>query len=170
MVAAGALPPAKQSLDDPLGIAPGITSQPFDVQAPAGPPGALGQPTGVPIPATPGRGQILPDVLAGRDPSQLTAAELLRDNGGVSATEKLLGLDLQPSIIGAFLAPPGNAEALRHMSPMMRRTAMRNLLLKQRERMRKLELHLREEDEQEEGSERQGGHSFEGKSFGTSSW
>jgi hypothetical protein len=96
----------------------------------------------------PGQPRILPDVLAGRDPSQLKAAELLRDAGGVSATEKLLGLDLQPSIVGAFSAPPGNSEALRHMSPTMRRTAMRNLLQKQRERMHRLESRLqREEDE-----------------------
>jgi hypothetical protein len=100
----------------------------------------------------PGQAQILPDVLAGRDPSQLKAAELLRDSGGVSATEKLLGLDRQPSIVGAFSAPPGNSEALRHLSPTMRRTAMRNLLNKQRERMHRLESRLQhEEDEDREG-------------------
>jgi hypothetical protein len=106
----------------------------------------------MPPPVAPGQTQILPDVLAGRDPSQLKAAELLRDSGGVSATEKLLGLDLQPSIVGAFSAPPGNSEALRHMTPTMRRTAMRNLLHKQRERMQRLESRLQhEEDEDREG-------------------
>jgi hypothetical protein len=112
----------------------------------------------MPLPAV--TGKVLSDVLAGRDPSQLTAAELLRENGGVSATEKLLGLDKQPSVVGAFLAPPGNAEALRHMTPTMRRTAMRNLLQKQRERMRLMELKLRhgqdddDDDEHHRGRER----------------
>jgi hypothetical protein len=109
----------------------------------------------MPPPVGPGQARVLTDVLAGRDPSQLIAAELLRDTGGVSATEKLLGLDLQPSIVGAFSAPPGNSEALRHMTPTMRRTAMRNLLQKQRERMLRLESRLQreEEDEREERDE-----------------
>lgn len=114
---------------------------PFDPELPTGPTGPLGQPTGLPLPVAPGK--VLSDVLAGRDPSQLTAAELLRENGGVSATEKLLGLDQQPSILGAFLAPPGNAEALRHMTPTMRRTVMRQLLFRQRERMLRLKGRLR---------------------------
>jgi len=91
----------------------------------------------------------LSDVLAGRDPTQLRAAEILRDSGGVSATEKLLGLNLQPSVVGAFSAPPGNSEALRHMTPVMRRTAMRNLLAKQRERMHRLESRLHHEEDEE---------------------
>jgi hypothetical protein len=143
----GAMPPNKPTVDDPV-AKPG--SQPFDPGVPAGPDGPLGQPTGVPLPVG---GKILPDVLAGRDPSQLTAAELLRENGGVSATERLLGLDKQPSTLGAFLAPPGNAEALRHMTPTMRRTAMRNLLLKQRERMLRLGLKLRHEFDEDEAHE-----------------
>jgi hypothetical protein len=73
---------------------------------------------------------------------------LLRANGGVSATEKLLGLNLQPSITGAFFPPPGNSEALRHMTTSMRRTAMRNLLRKQRERMLRLEQKLRREEDE----------------------
>jgi len=116
----------------------------------------------------PGQARVLADVLAGRDPSQLRAAELLRDTGGVSATEKLLGLDLQPSIVGAFSAPPGNSEALRHMTPTMRRTAMRNLLHKQRERMLRLDSRLRrEEDDDQEGRDESTGYSlsdeFEGE-------
>jgi hypothetical protein len=144
---AGIQPPNKQTADEQVGKA---GPQPFSPDAPTGPAGPLGQPTGIPLPAPPGK--VLPDVLAGRDPSQLTAAELLRESGGVSATEKLLGLDRQPSIVGAFLAPPGNAEALRHMTPTMRRTAMRNLLLKQREHMRRLELKLRHEFDEDEAS------------------
>jgi hypothetical protein len=146
-----AVPPPNQRVDEPAGKVSTAGSQPVQPNMPAGPPGALGQPTGLPPPVTPGQPQILPDVLAGRDPSQLKAAELLRDTGGVSATEKLLGLDRQPSIVGAFSAPPGNSEALRHMTPTMRRTAMRNLLNKQRERMLRLESRLkREEDEDQE--------------------
>jgi hypothetical protein len=144
----GVMPPAKQTGDEQAGR---VGSQPFDPGTPTGPAGPLGQPTGMPLPVAPG--QILPDVLAGRDPSQLTAAELLRENGGVSATDRLLGLDQQPSIVGAFLAPPGNAEALRHMTPTMRRTTMRNLLLKQHERMRRLELKLRHAFDEDEANQ-----------------
>jgi len=103
----------------------------------------------MPLPGVPADARVLPDVLAGRDPTQLRAAELLRDSGGVSATEKLLGLNLQPSVIGAFSAPPGNSEALRHMTPVMRRTAMRNLLQKQRERMHRLESRLQHEEDED---------------------
>ena len=137
--AGGVKPPERQTAEQQVGR---TGAQPFDPEIPTGPTGPLGQPTGIPLSIGPGK--VLSDVLAGRDPTQLTAAELLRENGGVSATEKLLGLDKQPSVVGAFLAPPGNAEALRHMTPTMRRTAMRNLLQKQRERMRLMELKLRQ--------------------------
>jgi hypothetical protein len=80
----------------------------------------------------------MPDALAGKDPSQIVAAEQLRSRGSASATEELLGLNRQPTIMGALAAPPGNAEALRHMTPTMRRTLMRNLLDKQRTQMRRL--------------------------------
>jgi hypothetical protein len=141
----GVKPPERQTADEQVGR---TGAQPFDPEMPTGPTGPLGQPTGMPLPVPPGK--VLSDVLAGRDPSQLSAAELLRENGGVSATDKLLGLDRQPSVVGAFFAPPGNADALRHMTPTMRRTAMRNLLLKQRERMRLMELKLRREREDDE--------------------
>jgi hypothetical protein len=108
----------------------------------------------MPAPVAPGQAGVLSDVLAGQDPTQLKAAELLRANGGVSATEKLLGLNLQPPIAGAFFPPPGNSEALRHMTNSMRRTAMRNLLRKQRERMLRLEQKLqRDEDESEQADD-----------------
>lgn len=126
--------------------------QPGQPGATVGQPGVLGQPTGIPVP---GQGQVLPDVLAGRDASQLIAAERMRDAGGASATEKLLGLNQQPSVLGAFAAPPGNSEALRHMSPTMRRTIIRGLVAKQRTRLRRLALHLRDERDGEQ-RERQG--------------
>ena len=144
-----AVPQANQRIDEPVERATSDSPRPAQADIQAGPTGPLGQPTGMPPPVAPGQTQILPDVLAGRDPSQLKAAELLRDSGGVSATEKLLGLDLQPSIVGAFSAPPGNSEALRHMSPPMRRTAMRNLLHKQRERMQRLESRLQHEEDED---------------------
>ncbi|HEX8455944.1 MAG TPA: hypothetical protein VF656_01380 [Pyrinomonadaceae bacterium] len=121
------------------GAQEGAGSQPAAVQ-----PGALGQPTGVPVA---GQGQVLSDVLAGRDASQLQAAERMREAGGASAIEKLLGLNQQPSVLGAFAAPPGNSEALRHMSPTMRRTIMRGLVEKQRLRLRRLARHLRQEQD-----------------------
>ncbi len=113
---------------------------------PIGQPGPLGQPTGMPAPQVPGQTQILPDVLIGRDISQRIAAERLRERGGASATEELLGLNLQPSIIGAFSAPPGNIEALRHMTPIMRRTILMSLLQRQRLRMRHLARVLRRDE------------------------
>ncbi len=121
---------------------------------PIGQPGALGQPTGMPVPAAPPGTNLLPDVLAGRDSSQLLAAERMRARGGASAVEQQLGLNLQPSMFGTLTAPPGNLEALRHMTPTVRRTIMRALLDKQRGRMRNLaELVRRREDERDESSE-----------------
>jgi hypothetical protein len=129
---------------------------PQTTMIPVGPTGEMGQPVGLPLPGTPGQNQFLPDVLTGRDPSQLNAAQLLRESGGVSATDKLLGLDKQPTILGAFAPPPGNSEALRHMTPTMRRTAMRLLLSKQREKMRRLAIFLQEDDYgEDEESQRQ---------------
>ena len=130
-------------------------TDPQSTTRPVGPPGEMGQPVGLPLPGTPDKTKFLPDVLTGRDPSQLTAAEMLRDNGGVSATDRLLGLDRHPTILGAFSAPPGNSEALRHMTPTMRRTAMRLLLSKQREKMRRLAVFLREENDEDEGQQQQ---------------
>jgi hypothetical protein len=111
-------------------------SLPSAPDSPVGPLGPLGQPTGMPIPGGPGPG--MPDVLAGRDPSQLIAAEQIRVAGGGTVTDELLGLNLQPTMAGALLAPPGNTDFLRHMTPLMRRNAVRELLSKQREQMRRL--------------------------------
>jgi hypothetical protein len=119
--------------------------------APVGQPGTMGQPTGMPVPAAPGGAKLLPDVLAGRDASQMVAAERMREAGGASATDQLLGLNLRPSVLGALVAPPGNSEALRHISTTMRRTIMRGLLDKQRQRMRRLARLLRDDQQGGEG-------------------
>lgn len=141
---------------DPLAPATKPAAQTADT--PIGPRGPLGQPTGMPVPVEPGKSeQVLPDAIAGRDPTQLIAAEQMRQAGGASATAELLGLNLQPTMIGAFLAPPGNSEALRHLTPTMRRATVRSLLIKQRAQMRRLvrlldrdsdERHSNEDDEQ----------------------
>ncbi len=97
--------------------------------------------------------KILSDATVGRDSTQTEAAKHLTALGGVSATDKLLGLDLRPTMTGALAPPPGNNEFLRHVSPQMRRTIMRKMLNKQRERMRKLARYLRDRrDESENGN------------------
>ena len=127
---------------------PGV--QPEGLATPVGQPGPQGQPVGLPAPPT--TAPLMPDALAGRDPSQLVAAEQMRARGGASATEELLGLNRRPTIMGALAAPPGNAEALRHMTPTMRRTLMRNLLDKQRGQMRRLtQLMRRDRDGRRDG-------------------
>jgi len=149
------IPPQNQS--QTAGRAPDALNQ---TQAPVGQPGPLGQPTGIPVPVPPGQSpQVLPDVLAGRDPSQMLAAERLRETGGASATEQLLGLHLRPTVMGAFVAPPGNAEALRHMTPVMRRNVLHTLLRKQRARTRRLARFLR--DGRRAGDERERGEAGE---------
>src|SRR5215213_7141959 len=120
---------------------PGV--QPEGLATPVGQPGPQGQPVGLPAPPT--TAPLMPDALAGRDPSQLVAAEQLRARGGGTATEELLGLNRLPTMVGALAPPPGNAEALRHMTPTMRRTLMRNLLDKQRAQMRRLAHLMRHE-------------------------
>jgi hypothetical protein len=140
---------------------PGV--QPEGLATPVGQPGQLGQPTGLPAPAT--TAPLMPDALAGRDPSQLVAAEQMRARGGASATEELLGLNRQPTMAGALAAPPGNAEALRHMTPTMRRTLMRNLLDKQRAHMRRLAHLMRRE---RDGQQQQGGDDGEESTDGES--
>ncbi len=95
--------------------------------------------------------KILPDAATGRDATQLEAAKQLSSLGGASATDRLLGLDLRPTMVGAMAPPPGNSEFLRHISPQMRRTMMRKMLSKQRERMRRLARFLREREQSGEG-------------------
>ena len=117
----------------------------------------VGQPTGTQPPVDtanlpPGQ-KILPDAVTGRDGTQLEAAKQLSSLGGAAATDRLLGLDLRPTMTGALTAPPGNSEFLRHLSPQMRRTIMRKMLSKQRERMRRLARFLRERHDESANGE-----------------
>ena len=150
----GKIPPQGQVSDAGAEVTPvsQTAARAENLPAPVGQPGPLGQPTGLPaVPLAPGQ-KVLPDVLAGRDPSQLAAAEQLRARGGASAVDELLGLNQRPTLMGALAPPPGNSEALRHMTPTMRRTAMRNLLDRQRGRLRGLaQLLRRERDGEDEG-------------------
>lgn len=97
--------------------------------------------------------KVLPDAVTGRDGTQLEAARQLSSLGGASATDRLLGLDLRPTMTGALAAPPGNSEFLRHLSPQARRTIMRKMLNKQRERMRRLARFLRERHDESANGE-----------------
>lgn len=105
--------------------------------------------------------KILSDAITGKETSQLDTAQKLSLLGGTSAVDKLLGLDMRPTMLGALVAPPGNNDFLRHLSPIMRRTIMRNMLSRQRKRMRRLARFLREErdnqdtDEQKRENERE---------------
>jgi len=106
--------------------------------------------------------KILPDAVVGRDSSQIEVAKQFSALGGVSATDRLLGLDLRPTMTGVLSAPPGNAEFLRHLSPQARRTIMRKMLSKQRERMRRLARYLRDrrDETEENGDGETNGESF----------
>ncbi|MEZ5307626.1 MAG: hypothetical protein R2684_10825 [Pyrinomonadaceae bacterium] len=119
---------------------------------PVGQPGKAAE-TGV---AGTAKGTSATEIASGRDAGQLEAAERLSILGGASATDKLLGLDLRPTMSGALAPPPGNADFLRHLTPAMRRTMMRNMLKRQRERMKKLARFLHDQrDGQENGGERE---------------
>lgn len=115
----------------------------------------VGQPQETRLPIDSTAQKILPDAATGRDVTQLEAGKQLSALGGVSATDRLLGLDLRPTMTGVLAPPPGNSEFLRHLSPQARRTIMRKMLSKQRERMRRLARYLRdkrdETDEQNSG-------------------
>lgn len=150
----GVTPPGQNQVTDRGGQVTPVNqagAQAEGVPGTVGQPGPMGQPTGLPAPVLAPGQQVLPDVLAGRDPSQLAAAEQMRARGGATATEALLGLDRQPTMMGALAPPPGNSEALRHMTPTMRRTVMRGLLDRQRERMGRLAYTLRRERDGDEG-------------------
>ena len=114
--------------------------------------GAFGQPVGLPQTDPTTQNALMPNVVTGRDATQQIAAEKMRSNAGYSATEVLLGLNRQPSTTGILLAPPGNLDALRHITPTMRRTALRNLLAKQRSQMKRLAAVMRDEEENENHS------------------
>jgi len=106
--------------------------------------------------------KVFTEAAVGRETSQLEAAKQLSVLGGVSATDRLLGLDLRPTMTGVLPAPPGNVEFLRHLSPQARRTIMRKMLNKQRERMRRLARYLRDRRDEKSGD---GTGENEGESF-----
>jgi hypothetical protein len=120
------------------------------VEIPVGQPGESAQSGGA---KTQKNRQLMPDVIIGRDVTQLESAEQVRSTGYVSAADKLLGLDLQPTMLGVLAPPPGNNEALRALTPTMRRKIMRNLLGKQRERMRRLTGSLRRQRDEQSDEE-----------------
>lgn len=78
--------------------------------------------------------------------------ERLKSIGTPSATEKLLGLNQKPSVLGAIDAPPGNSMALRYLTPAMRRATIRELIIKQRKRLRGLAYLLHGEESEDEQS------------------
>ena len=132
---------------------PGKTERNAQTQFPVGQPGEAER--------LPQSQKILSDATVGRDATQTEAAKHLTLLGGVSATDRLLGLDLRPTMTGALAPPPGNNEFLRHVSPQMRRTIMRKMLNKQRERMRKLARYLRDRrDESGNGNSDEDRESF----------
>lgn len=96
----------------------------------------------------------------GRNDSQIEAARQISSLGGISATDRLLGLDLRPTMIGLLSPPPGNVEFLRHLAPPARRTILRKMLGKQRERMRRLARSLRDRRDANSKSAEIGGESF----------
>ena len=151
------LPVSEQSIQKPNGaidILPGQLPPDTGADQNVGR-GSIGQPVGVP-PKTPlTQNALMPEVVTGREASQLIAAEKLRSNGGVSATDVLLGLNRQPSVLGGLLAPPGNLEALRHLSPVMRRKILRNLLSKQKNQMRCLVAVARDEKQHQQEEQRE---------------
>lgn len=118
------------------------------VNLPVGQPGETAQPNVLPQPPSE---KIFSDAVTGRERTQLDAAEQMRGAAGISATDKLLGLHFQPTIAGAIAPPPGNSEALRHLTPAMRRAIMRNLLSKQRDRTRRLAQFVRRQRDERDG-------------------
>lgn len=137
------------------------------INLPVGQPGETGQPTGLPqLPPE----KLFSDAVTGREASQLDAADQLRSNAGVSATDKLLGLHLQPTVAGALTAPPGNSEALRHLTPAMRRATMRGLLTKQRERTRRLAQFVRRQRDEQSGEQEEDGGNPEQNERGADSF
>lgn len=112
--------------------------------------GNVGQPVGLPMPEPTTQNALMNNVITGRDASQQIAAEQMRSTGGHSATDVLLGLNQQPSMLGVLLAPPGNLETLRHLSPAMRRKILRDLLSKQRDQIRHFVAVMRDEKQNQQ--------------------
>lgn len=115
--------------------------------------GNVGQPVGLPMAEPTTQGALMPNAVTGRDASQIAAAEQMRSSGGHSATEALLGLNQKPSMMGVLLAPPGNLETLRHLTPSMRRKILRDLLSKQRHQISGFVEAMRDEENSRKSSE-----------------
>ena len=107
--------------------------------------GALGQPVGLPLTEPTTQNALMPNVVTGRDASQMIAAERMRSNGTHSSTDVLLGLHRQPPMLGVLTPPPGNIEMLHHLPPAARRKILRDLLTKQRGQMRRLAMVMRDD-------------------------
>ncbi len=104
--------------------------------------------------------RVLNESVLGRDPGQLKAARQLVDLGGAAALDRLLGLDLRPTMTGLIIPPPGNGEFLKNLSPSMRRSIMRKMLDKQREKMRRLAKFVRKHHDRENTDEDDNDESF----------
>jgi hypothetical protein len=131
------------------------------VSKPVGQPQETGRPLD-PGSLLPGQ-RVLRDPLSGRDPGQINAARQLADLGGATALDRLLGLDLRPTVTGLLSPPPGNSDFLRNLSPQVRRSIMRKMLGKQREKMRRLARFVRKHtdgDDDEEGVRQEMRESF----------
>jgi hypothetical protein len=115
-------------------------------QLPPGLPGGLPGEIDVPIQKKP----LAPTPGSEADSLQSIAKGEMRVSGEATATDVLLGLHLQPTLCGIFPPPPGNAEALRFLTPSTRRSILRALLLKQRARTRRLGTLFHPEFEQDE--------------------
>lgn len=133
------------------------------VNLPVGQPGESAQPNVLPQLPTE---KVFSDAVTGRERTQLDAAEQMRSAAGVSAVDKLLGLHLQPTVAGAIAAPPGNSEALRHLTPAMRRQIMRGLLDKQRDKTKRLAQFVRRRrDGQQDDAENENDKNNSAESF-----
>jgi hypothetical protein len=137
-------------------------AQTGNVNLPVGQPGEAAQPNV--LPQLPNE-KIFSDAVTGRERSQLDAAEQMRGTAGISAVDKLLGLHLQPTVVGALTPPPGNSEALRHLTPAMRRAIMRDLLEKQRDRTRRLAKYVRRQRDRQEDDDEETSQNFQEESF-----
>lgn len=129
-----------------------------ETKLPVGQPSETRQP--VDSATLPAGQKVLPDPATGRDATQLEVVRQLSSLGGVSATDRLLGLDLRPTMSGVLSPPPGNTEFLRHLSPQARRTIMRKMLNKQRERMRRLAKYLRDRRDENSSDDNNEDESF----------
>ncbi len=148
------IPKSEQQAQIPADATQKIPAAPEQTGVQTATRGSVGQPVGIPPKTALTQSGLMPEAVTGRDATQILAAEKLRANGGISATDQMLGLNQQPSMLGGLLAPPGNLEALRHLSPTMRRNILRTLLSKQRNQMRRLVAFARDDEQHQQQEER----------------